>query len=119
MEDSAWALSKACLRHCFGKFHQSPWTNGLLSLLWISLAAFLIVDALKINHAWIIAIFCGILTANITVTSLTATYAPDLGSDMLALLLAVSGWWLFCRFFDRSPLICPPPPYRVSGIRDT
>lgn len=91
-----------------GSFTSLPWTNGLLSLLWISLAAFLIVNALKINHAWIIAIFCGILTANITVTSLTATYAPDLGSDMLALLWAVSGWWLFCRFFNRSPLICPP-----------
>lgn len=83
-----------------GSFASFPWTNGLISLIWLSLSGYLVTDMLKIKRKSGIALVCGIMTANLTVTALAATYMPDLSSDMLALFLALLGCCIWCRMIS-------------------
>ena len=78
-----------------GRFASLPWINGLMSLLWLSLAGYLVTEMLSINKRLGIALTCGVLSVNLTVTALAATYMPDLSSDMLSLLFALLG----CRIW--------------------
>lgn len=67
-----------------------PWTTGLISLLWIGITVFLTAKLFNIRHKVYLLLMAGFFATNETVTATVATYAPWLGSDMLALLLATS-----------------------------
>ena len=82
----------------FGCFESFPWSNGIFSLFWISISAYLICEMLNFEKKHYILIVCGILTTNITVISLTATYAQDLGGDMFALALSVLATYIWQRY---------------------
>lgn len=79
----------------FGYFSSVPWTTGLAALFWMALTAFLLCEILEIRRSWQIAVICGILTTHISVIAMVATYMQDLGADMLALLFAMLGCWLW------------------------
>lgn len=66
-----------------------PWLNGLLSLCWLSISTLMIIHLFSITEKIQIILIAGILTVNITVTALTATYIHDLDADMFAVMLAV------------------------------
>lgn len=66
-----------------------PWLIGVLSLLWIALAVFLVIKIFNIESRTTAFLVPGIFTANITVTAMTATYLHDLDCDMFGLLMAV------------------------------
>ena len=75
-----------------------PVINGFLSLCFLSLSAYLLTDILDIQEKPLVALTCGILTANATVALMNASYLHDADSYGLALLLALSGAWVSLRF---------------------
>ncbi len=75
-----------------------PWLVGLLSLLYISIAVFLIVKIFNIESRVMNCLISGILTTNTTVIALAATYINDMDCDILAMLLAV----LSVYFWNKS-----------------
>ncbi|MDO5544623.1 MAG: glucosyltransferase domain-containing protein [Eubacteriales bacterium] len=74
-----------------------PWFNGLLALLWIGLAVFLVVRVFRIESKAAIALVAGIFATNITVSATAATYIHDLDSYMFAMLCSVAAVWLWER----------------------
>ncbi len=66
-----------------------PWLIGILALFYISLTAFLISKIFKLYQPLVVCILTGILTVNVTIISLTASFIHDLDVDMFALLLSV------------------------------
>lgn len=75
-----------------------PWFNGVLSLLWIGLAVFLVVRALRIESKPAVVLAAGIFVTNITVSATAATYIHDLDSYMFAMLCAAAAFWLWERY---------------------
>lgn len=67
-----------------------PWLIGILSLLWMGLAVFLVVKIFKMESKLSIFVVAGIFTANITVAATAASFIHDLDCDMFALLCAVT-----------------------------
>ncbi len=72
-----------------------PWMIGALSMLFMGMAVFLVVKAFGIRSVWVTVLTAGIFCANITIVSSAATYIHDLDAYMLALLLAVSAFFLW------------------------
>lgn len=67
----------------------APWLVGLMSLLWIAVAAYFIIKLLKIKTAAMQLVTCGILVVNLTTISINATYMYYIDIFMFALLMAV------------------------------
>ena len=74
-----------------------PWFNGVLALLWIGLAVFLVTRLFRIESKTVTALVAGIFATNITVSATAATYIHDLDSYMFAMLCAVAAVWLWNR----------------------
>lgn len=75
-------------RICRGEL-AAPWLIGLMSLLWISVTAYLIIKLLKIKTVIMQFATCGILAVNLTTISINATYMFYIDIFMFALLMAV------------------------------
>ena len=77
-----------------------PALNGFLSLLYLTLAVYLLTDILSIRKKSFLILTCGILVANSTVSLMNATYLHDADAYSLALLLASAGAWtaLRCKY---------------------
>lgn len=75
-----------------------PWLIGVLSLIWIALAVFLVIRIFNINSKVLIFLTAGIFATNITVSAITATYMHDLDCDMFAMMLAVYAVYLWKRY---------------------
>lgn len=90
-------------------FLTSPWLIGVIALLWIGLSVFMIAEIFNIDSNGELLLISGIMTTNLTVTSLAATYMHDFDVDMFALLLAVGAVYLWnktCKdFWKGIPLI--------------
>ena len=100
-DDHLWQLSlgrflQPVVRAIRGQI-SSPWLLGALSLLYIALAAWLIVSLLELRSPLWRALTCAVLTVNTTVTLLNATYLPWVDMFMLSMLLAVAAVYLFER----------------------
>ena len=76
----------------------APWMLGLLSLLWLSLACFLIAKLFRIRSAWFVMLTGGILTANLSTIAMTATFLYEMDADCFALLLGVFAVLLWDRW---------------------
>jgi len=66
-----------------------PWLTGLLGIAWISLAVYLTVKIFGFERKSEMLLTAGIMTANICVTALSATYRFEFDVDMFAMLLAI------------------------------
>lgn len=66
-----------------------PWLIGLLSLLWIGLAVFLVGKLFKMESKALVFATAGIFTVNLTAAATASTYLHDFDCDMFALLCAV------------------------------
>ena len=75
-----------------------PWMVGLLSLLWIGLAVYLVVRIFRIRSKLSVVLIAGILTANITVAATAATYSHDYDCDMFAMLCSVCAVYCWKEF---------------------
>ena len=72
----------------------APFLISLLALLWISLSVYLVVDFLKIKKLLSIVLISAIMSCNITILSLNATFLSYLDFYLLALFLSILGVWL-------------------------
>ena len=84
-------------RELLGSDVTLPWFSGLLALLWIGLAVFLVIRILKVESKPAVVLIAGIFATNITVSATAATYIHDLDSYMFAMLCAVGAVWLWNR----------------------
>ena len=75
----------------------SPLTVGLLSILWLALAAQLIVRLLGIRSLLGTALACGVLASGQSLISTNVAYMHETDTFMLALLLACAAAWLILR----------------------
>lgn len=85
------------LRALFGKLCL-PWVYGIISLLFISFAVCALVRIFELEKPVYIVLSAGIMTVNITVTAMTATYLYELPFDMLSMLCAVLSAYAFFKF---------------------
>lgn len=86
----------------------SPPVVGLFATAFLALAALLILDLTGITSRAGIALTCGVLAVNETLTTSYASYLPWVDVYMLALLLAVAACWLQSRYrwgFLASPVL--------------
>ena len=74
-----------------------PWFSGMLALLWIGLAVFLVVRLFRMESKPAVALVAGIFVTNITVSATAATYLHDLDSYMFAMLCSVAAVWMWSR----------------------
>lgn len=65
-----------------------PWLIGVMSLLWLALTVFVIVRMFQLEQLGEVFITAGIMTCNISVISIIATYIHDFDCDMFALFCA-------------------------------
>lgn len=87
-----------------------PFLIGVLTLLYIGIAVFLIVKLFSVKSNLLIALISGIMTVNVTVIATTATFIGDLDCDILAMLFSVVAvfCWKKCKFgflFGAIPLM--------------
>lgn len=100
---SDWVFAhKIGLGRIFFPFYKSsvvgiitiPWLVGAVSLLYISITAFMIVRIFRIKSPLFVALTIAVLTINRTTISTFATYITDADCDMLALLFSVLSAYL-------------------------
>ena len=75
-----------------------PAFGGILALVYLSAAGYLLVELLDIESGKLIALVCGILTVNSSMSLMNATYMSDTDAYCLAFLLAVTGVWAARRW---------------------
>lgn len=74
-----------------------PVINGFLFLCFLSISVYLLTDILNIQKKSLVALTCGLLTANTTIALMNATYLHDADAYGFALLLALAGVWVSLR----------------------
>lgn len=75
----------------------APWLIGLLFTAWMVLSALLVIDLLDIRSPTAVALSCGLLCTNVSLSLTGATYVYCVDEYALALLLAAASAWLFVR----------------------
>lgn len=89
------------LRYLMGEIITLPWLAGLTGLLFIGLSAHLISKMFSLDTVWENILLSGLCVTWVTVTAVIATYVHDFAGDMLALLLAVLGAYLWTEMQDK------------------
>lgn len=72
-----------------------PWLIGVLSLLWLGLAVFIVLRIFHIENTLLIFLTAGIFTVNVSFSATAATYIHDLDCNMFSLLCAVAAVYLW------------------------
>lgn len=75
-----------------------PWSVGVAAFFWTGLAVVLVCKMFGLSSWTEVLLTAGIMTVNISVTAVAASYMPWLAVDMFALFLAVMGaycWRLY------------------------
>lgn len=70
-----------------------PWLIGILTLVWISLGVYMVVSMFDIKKTSMIVMIGGLMTVNITVTAICATFMHDLGAYMFGTMLGCLAAW--------------------------
>ena len=79
-----WLLSIAC---GFSSYHDLPWLNGLLSLIFISLTSVVLVEIFKVKNPILITLISGLLVCSPSITE-TMFFGFTADGYMLAMLLS-------------------------------
>lgn len=75
-------------RWLFRGMFAMPWLTGILAFLWLGLGVWMMISALDLSSRVQIFLIAGLMTANLTVTSLAGTFVHDLDQDMFAMMMA-------------------------------
>lgn len=97
MKISLGRFMEAFLRCVMGELMTLPWLTGLMGLLFVGLAVYLISKMFTLDTVWENTLLSGICVTNIVVTALIATYIHDFCGDMLSLLLSVCAAYAWHR----------------------
>ena len=94
-----------------------PWLIGIISLIFISIAAILILKMFKVkeDNNWINILVPGILTTNITIIALCGSFIHDMDVDMFAMLMSVLSVYLW-RNYKKGYLLGIIPLLLSLGI---
>ncbi len=84
----------------FGSLNSFPWSNGIFTLFWLSIAVYFMVEVLKVKKDFHIILISGILVTNISVVALTATYEHDLSSYMCSLSIIMFAVYVWKKYTD-------------------
>lgn len=79
-----------------------PWISGVFALLFLGISNILICRIFQLERIWQIILISGVLTTNITMTSLISTYMHDLGADAFALLMSVLAAYAWHGYYRHS-----------------
>lgn len=71
-----------------------PWLNGFLSLLFIGIACYFVIEVLGVRNRWVRMLICAVMVCNPSVTLTNATYVHDVDCYALALFLVCLGVYL-------------------------
>lgn len=87
-------------RELLGSDVTLPWFMGIIALLWIGLAVFLVLRVFDVRSKLSACLIAGVFSTNIAVSATTATYIHDLDSYMFSMLCAVAAvyFWKQLRF---------------------
>nr|MCR5088952.1 glucosyltransferase domain-containing protein [Oscillospiraceae bacterium] len=85
-------------RRLFRGMIAAPWLLGLISLIWLGLSVFLISKLFRIPGRLFPILTAGILTVNLSVTAMTATYLYEMDADLFAMLLGIGAVFLWDRY---------------------
>lgn len=85
-----WFLTVAC---GISSYYTIPWLIGLLSVLYLSLSAVLLVDFLEVKNTAAIVLISGLLVSFPTLAS-TFAYVFTMDGYMMALFLAILSVWI-------------------------
>lgn len=88
-----------------------PWSVGLAALFWTGLAVVLVCKMFDLSDWTEVALTAGIMTVNISVTAVAASYMPWLAVDMFALFLAVTGAYCWQMYVESHRL-----KYLLTGM---
>lgn len=75
-----------------------PWLLGLISLAWAALALYLTAKLFSLRSRLALCLSAGLLSVNLSVIAMTASYLYEMDMDMLALLGAAGAVFLWARF---------------------
>ncbi len=75
----------------------APWLLGLISLFWLGLSVYLTTKLFRIPGRLFPILTAGILTVNLSVTAMTASYLYEMDADLFAMLLGIGGVFLWDR----------------------
>ena len=75
----------------------APFLTGLLALVWLALANYLVVSLLELRSPMHIALLCGVLSTNAVLTFSFAAFLPWVDVYTLACLFAALAVWLAAR----------------------
>ncbi len=85
----------------------SPWLAGMLSLIWLTLAVYLVSKMFLLSNPLTLAVISGFFTVNLTVTAMTASFIHDIDAYMFGVFLAAGAAFLWNRGGKRSWLSVP------------
>lgn len=95
--DNAWQIALGRFVQPFIIFLRggvlSPFTISIISIIWVSLAVYFLVDFLEINNLYSIVFIVAAMICNTTVLAGNATFLPTVDCFALALFFAVFGVW--------------------------
>lgn len=72
-----------------------PWLTGVLTLLWIALGVYMVVSMFEVKKTLHIVMISGLMTVNITVTAICATFMHDLSAYMFGMMLGCVAAWIW------------------------
>lgn len=75
-----------------------PWLIGLIAMFFLSMAIYIIIRLFDVKSKVVIALVSGIMVTNITVTAQCATYLYELDFNMLSLVLALLGVYIWHNY---------------------
>ncbi len=76
----------------------SSWLIGILALVYIGIAVFLVVKLFDLKSKLMMILTAGVMTVNLTLIAQVATYINDLDCNALALLFAVLAVYLWRNY---------------------
>lgn len=85
-----------------------PWSMGIAAFFWLGIAVFLVCKLFGLSDRTEVLLTAGIMTVNISVTAVAASYTPWFAADMFALMLAAAGayfWKLYAGRRQRKWLL--------------
>ncbi len=110
--DFAWKISIGRFLQLINIYLRGPmvlsWVIGLLSLLWLAIAIYFLVQLLGFTSPMVVYATVGLLATNTALTLTNASYIHEADSFMLALLFAVLAVYVFDQYrygFLVSPLL--------------
>lgn len=94
---------KVCVGRFFSPLYRSllrgsvaaPWLLGLLGLVWVAAAVYLVCRIFRVQSPVLTVLIAGIMTTNLSFISQVATYFHEFDINAFALLLAVAAVFLW------------------------